>query len=188
MDGGAGLQQHECPQCYWTVHLKWVRVANFVYFTFFFKEEVEQPFLLLLNQWFARSSAAVTADYAKPSPGNCSGQAARASEPHWWPHHLVSPCHQTRSACPTCCREPQPQKHQGFAAEGFIHKVQEDGSTSFGPALQKARAGYSWDEAWRCSRRAAPAQGGVGVLWCHEVRRTCRPAQLEGGCSCQDQS
>ena len=175
-DGGAGLQQQECPQC--------------VFYNFFLKkEEKEQPFLLLLNQWFAQSSAAVTADGAKPSPG----ETAVAERPV--PLSLTG----DPATCSHLVNKPGPLAQHAVRSHspGDTEGLQQRGVYPQGPrrwqnkpqtSSPEGKGGYSWDEGWRCRRQAAPAQGGVGVLWRHEVRRTRRLTHLESECSCQDQS
>ena len=112
-----------------------------------------------------QGSAAVIADDAKPSPGKAAvveppAPLSLTVGPATW-SHLVT---KTGPLARRAVRSHSPRVAGVCSKEGFIQKVQEDGRTSLRPALQKVRAGYSWDEGWRHRRWAAPAQGGVRVL------------------------
>lgn len=177
MDGGAGLQQHECPQCYWTVHLKWVRGQFLcVFYIFFLKKKKNNRFCSWISDLHGVQQYA---DYAKPPPGNRSGQAARRSEPHWWPYP-PGPCHQNQVRLPNMLSGATAPKHQGFAAEGLStrsKKMVAQASTSspegkwvfMGWGMEMQQAGSTCSR-WDWGPSDVTRSGGHGT------------AQLEGGC------
>lgn len=189
MDGGAGLQQHECPQCYWTVHLKWVRVANFVYFTFFFfKKKKNNRFFCswisdlhgVQQQWLLTmlSHHLGTAVAKQPAPPSLTG------DPTTWSHLVIKPGPLAQHAVGS----HSPQNTRGLQQRGLSTRSKKMVAQASDQLSRRQGRGIHGMRHGDAAGGQHLLKVGLGVLWCHEVRRTCRPAQLEGGCSCQDQS